>query len=125
MVSPSRRKSGSRKDRAYYVYIMASKRNGTLYVGFTNDLIRRIYAHQNDLAEGFTKKYGVHTLVYYEQGEDFDGVLQREKQLKEWRREWKLALIEEKNPEWKDLYPEILGALDSDFHRNGKDRTSR
>ncbi len=99
---------------------MASRRNGTLYVGFTNNLAGRVYAHANDFAEGFTKKYAVHRLVYYEFGEDYESVLRREKQIKEWRRDWKLALIEATNPEWKDLYPEILGELDSDLHRNGE-----
>ena len=92
----------------YYVYIMASKRNGTLYVGATNDLLRRVYEHKNDLAEGFTKRYGVHTLVYFEQGGDREGANQREKQIKEWKRRWKLELIEKANPEWKDLYEQIL-----------------
>jgi len=88
----------------YYVYIMASKKNGTLYIGVTNDLIKRVYAHKNDLVEGFTKKYGVHQLVYYEQTEDVKSAIQREKQLKKWNRSWKIELIEKMNPEWKDLY---------------------
>ena len=92
----------------YAFYILASKRNGTLYVGFTSDLVRRIYEHKNDLAEGFTKKYGVHLLVFYETGGDYKGALQREKQIKEWKRKWKIELIERDNPEWRDLYEEIL-----------------
>ena len=92
----------------YSVYILTSKRNGTLYVRFTSDLVQRIYTHKNDLVEGFTKKYGVHTLVYYETSGDYDGVLQREKQIKEWKRKWKIELIELDNPEWNDLYKEIL-----------------
>lgn len=92
----------------YSVYILASKRNGTLYVGFTSDLVKRIYEHKNDLAEGFTKKYGVHTLVYYETGGDQEGSLRREKQIKEWKRKWKIELIERNNPEWRDLYEEII-----------------
>lgn len=92
----------------YAVYILASKRNGTLYVGFTSDLAKRIYEHKNDLVEGFTKKYGVHSLVYYETGGDYEGALQREKQIKEWKRSWKIELIERANPEWRDLYEEIL-----------------
>jgi len=87
----------------YFVYIMASKRHGTLYIGMTSDLIKRVYEHKNDLVEGFTKRYGVHTLVYYEAGEDFDSVLQREKQLKSWNRDWKIQLIEKINPTWSDL----------------------
>ena len=89
--------------KVYYVYILASKRNGTLYIGVTNDLERRIFEHRNDLIEGFTKKYGVHYLVYYEQTEDIHAAIQREKQLKKWNRKWKLELIEKQNPEWKDL----------------------
>ncbi len=92
----------------YYIYILASRRNGTIYVGFTNDLVRRIYAHRNDFVEGFTKKYSVHTLVYFEECSDRNNAIQREKQIKEWKRRWKLELIEKANPEWKDLYGEIL-----------------
>ncbi|MBI4188290.1 MAG: GIY-YIG nuclease family protein [Chloroflexi bacterium] len=92
----------------YYVYIMASKRNGTLYVGFTSDLVSRVYAHKNGLVEGFTKKYNIHTLVYYETGNDYDGALQREKQIKEWKRQWKIELIEKVNPEWRDIYEDIV-----------------
>lgn len=91
----------------YSVYIMASKRNGTLYVGSTSDLVKRVYEHKNNLAKGFTKKYGVHNLVYFEYGGDQDGALMRERQLKHWNRKWKIRLIEEINPEWKDLYEEI------------------
>ncbi len=92
----------------YSVYIMASKRNGTLYIGSTLDLVRRVYEHKNDLADGFTKRYGVHDLVYFEHGGDQDGALKREKQLKKWSREWKLKLIEETNPDWRDLYEDII-----------------
>ena len=91
----------------YYVYIMASRRNGTLYIGVTNNLIKRIYEHKNDLVEGFTKKYGVHMLVYYEQSEDVRSATEREKRLKALKRRWKLRLIEEMNPEWNDLFPLI------------------
>lgn len=89
--------------RLYYVYIAASKRNGTLYVGVTNDLSRRIEEHSSGIENGFTKKYGVHILVYYETTENVMSAITREKQLKFWKRKWKLALIEENNPEWKDL----------------------
>ncbi len=92
----------------YYVYILASKRNGTLYTGVTNDLVKRVYEHKNDLSDGFSKKYGVHQLVYFEQTGDVNSAIAREKQLKNWHRQWKLELIEEKNPEWKDLYQELL-----------------
>ena len=92
----------------YYVYIMASKRNGTLYIGVTNDLIRRAYDHKNDLVEGFTKRYGVHTLVYFEQATDINSAIQREKTIKRWKRRWKIELIEQANPEWNDLYDELI-----------------
>jgi len=89
--------------RNFYVYILASQPNGTTYIGMTSDLVTRVYQHKNDLVDGFTKKYGVHTLVWYEGPSDFDSAVKREKQLKKWNRIWKLRLIEEMNPEWKDL----------------------
>jgi len=89
------------------VYILASQRNGTLYIGVTSDLVQRIWEHKLDQVEGFTKKYHVHLLVYYEHHDDMDSAIRREKQLKKWNRAWKLRLIEEKNPEWNDLYEEI------------------
>ena len=104
----------------YYVYILASQHNGTLYIGVTNDLVRRVYEHKNDIVKGFTQNYGVHMLVHYEQCEDAYSALQREKQLKVWKRNWKIRLIEETNPEWKDLYPEITG-LDSSLRWNDRD----
>jgi putative endonuclease len=79
-----------------------------LYIGVTNDLVRRVYEHKNDLIEGFTKQYGVHTLVYFEDTGDVASAIQREKQLKKWNRAWKIKLIEEKNPDWCDLYDEIV-----------------
>ena len=94
----------------HYVYMLASKYNGTLYVGVTNDLIRRIYEHKNDFVEGFTSKYAVHRLVYFEQCEDFESALQREKRIKEWKRRWKIELIEKGNPLWKDLYGDIVSS---------------
>ena len=90
------------------VYILASRRNGTLYVGVTSDLIKRAWEHRSNLAEGFTKKYNVHELVYYELHDDMIVAITREKQLKKWNRAWKLKLIEEKNPDWRDLWPDIL-----------------
>lgn len=92
----------------YYIYILASKRNGTLYTGFTTDLLRRVKEHKNKLIEGFTKQYGVVRLVYYEIVEGFMEAVKREKQIKKWNRAWKLRLIEEYNPEWKDLYGDFL-----------------
>jgi putative endonuclease len=90
------------------VYILASKRNGTLYVGVTSDLVKRIYEHKQDLVEGFTKRYGVHTLVYFEVHEEMYPAIAREKQIKKWNRHWKIELIENKNPEWRDLYDDLL-----------------
>lgn len=95
-------------DKSYYVYILASKRNGTLYIGVTSELIKRAYEHKNDFVEGFTKEYGVHNLVYFEETTDVESAIKREKQLKTWKRNWKLELIESKNPQWKDLYFEII-----------------
>ena len=92
----------------YYVYILASKRNGTLYIGVTNDLVRRVWEHKNDFVKGFTQKYRVHNLVHYEQTENIEAAIQREKRLKFWNRKWKIRLIEEGNPEWRDLYSEIV-----------------
>ena len=94
--------------KKHYVYILASKRNGTLYIGVTNDLIRRVYEHNNDLIDGFTKKYVVHRLVYYEQYDDVVNAIQREKRLKKWNRQWKIELIEKENLEWKDLYLQLI-----------------
>jgi putative endonuclease len=93
-------------NNAYFVYILASKRNGTLYVGVTRDLERRMREHKNGLFDGFTKCYGVHKLVYYEQHELISEALQREKNIKKWNRAWKMKLIEKDNPEWKDLAEE-------------------
>ena len=87
---------------------MAGKRLGTLYIGVTSDLVARVYEHKNDLVDGFTKKHKVHTLVYYQQFEDIEAAILEEKRLKKWKRDWKIRLIEENNPEWKDLYPGIL-----------------
>jgi putative endonuclease len=93
----------------YYVYILASATNYTLYIGVTGDLIRRVYQHKNNLdPDSFTAKYAVHKLVYFEQTNDVRSALEREKQLKGWRRAKKNALIEAMNPQWKDLYPELL-----------------
>jgi putative endonuclease len=94
----------------YYVYILASQRNGTLYIGMTNNLLRRIWEHKNDVVEGFTKQYDVHHLVWYEVADTALVAITREKQLKHWNRAWKLRLIEKMNPEWKDLYDDLIRA---------------
>jgi putative endonuclease len=94
--------------KLYYVYILASKRKGTFYTGVTDDLIRRVYEHKNNLVEGFTRKYGVHMLVYYEQCESVESAIRREKQLKAWHRDWEVRLVEETNPDWIDLYYELI-----------------
>ena len=90
------------------VYILASQRNGTLYVGVTSDLVKRVWQHRNNLIAGFTKTYGVHMLVYYERHDSMEQAIIREKRLKRWDREWKLRLIEKVNPDWNDLYESIL-----------------
>ena len=100
-------------EHSYYVYILASKRNGTLYIGVTNDLIRRVYEHKKKMIKGFTEKYSVDRLVYFEETCDIYAAIEREKQLKKWNRKWKLRLIEEENPDWNDLYYEY-GGLDDD-----------
>ena len=89
------------------VYILASKRNGTLYIGVTGDLVTRVWEHRNDVVGGFTRRYRVHRLVWYELHGDMIAAITREKQLKKWRRAWKLRLIEEGNREWRDLWQEI------------------
>ena len=94
--------------KPYYVYILASKKNGTLYLGVTNDIKRRVYEHKNNLVDGFTKKYSVHCLVYFEVCEDVRVAIQREKNIKKWRRRWKIELIEKNNPDWRDLYFEVI-----------------
>ena len=90
------------------VYILASKRNGTLYLGVTSNLVQRIWQHKNDLVEGFTKRYGVHTLVWFEAHESMESAIAREKAIKEWKRVWKVELIENGNPTWRDLIDEIV-----------------
>jgi len=95
------------RERNYWVYIVASGLGGTLYIGVTNDLIRRVYEHKNKVAEGFTEKYDVDRLVYFEAFGDIENAIRREKRLKKWNRAWKIRLIEETNPNWADLYPSI------------------
>jgi putative endonuclease len=91
----------------YYIYILANKRNGTLYIGVTSNLVERVYEHKNNIIEGFSKKYNIHKLIYYEINNDIESAIRREKQLKKWNRKWKMNLIEKSNPEWKDLYYEL------------------
>lgn len=94
---------------AAYVYILASRPRGALYIGGTTDLVWRVHQHRAGVIEGFSKKYNVHRLVYYEVFEDLDAAFLRERQMKKWNRCWKTELIEKDNPDWKDLYPEIAG----------------
>ena len=93
--------------RSYYVYLLASRRHGTLYLGVTSDLPKRVWQHKQGLIEGFTKRHGVKTLVWYEQTESIESAIAREKQIKKWNRDWKIELIESSNPQWKDLCEEI------------------
>jgi putative endonuclease len=95
-------------ERQPCVYILASKRNGTLYTGVTSDLVKRIWEHKNDIIEGFTKKYNVHILVWYEMHETMESAIYREKVIKNWKRVWKINTIEEANPQWRDLYYDLL-----------------
>ncbi len=95
-------------ERLPCVYILATQRNGTLYIGVTSNLPQRVWQHREGLVDGFTKRYGVHSLVWYEVHSTMEVAIQREKQLKVWKRAWKVRLIEEFNPEWRDLYDEIL-----------------
>lgn len=92
----------------YYIYILTSKKNGTLYIGVTSDLVKRVYEHKNELVKGFTQKYAIHNLVYFETTESIESAIMREKQLKKWDRAWKINLIEKNNPVWKDLYPGLI-----------------
>jgi len=94
--------------KAPVVYILASKKNGTLYTGVTSDLVKRIWQHRNNQVEGFTQKYSVHNLVYFEQHSEMSAAILREKQIKKWKRAWKIALIEKQNPQWDDLYLTLL-----------------
>ena len=92
----------------FYVYIMASKRNGTLYIGVTSDLIKRVWQHKSGVIQGFTSKYSVHSLVYFEQHVDAESAIRREKRLKSWKRQWKIDLISKTNPHWLDRYPALV-----------------
>jgi putative endonuclease len=96
-------------DKLFYVYILASRRNGTLYVGVTSQLVQRVWQHKEGLADGFTKQYGLKTLVWYEQHDTAESAITREKQIKKWERKWKVGLIETENPYWNDLYDDVAG----------------
>ena len=95
--------------KSYFVYLLASQPRGTLYLGITSDLVRRVAEHRNGTRGGFTERYGVHRLVWYERFFDVREAIAREKVMKKWRRAWKIALIEEENVHWDDLYPGLLG----------------
>ena len=94
--------------KSYFVYVLASKPNGTLYIGVTSNLLKRVDQHRRNLVDGFTAKYGVHQLVYYEHYGSVNDAINREKRLKKWERQWKLELIEKENPEWRDLFYELV-----------------
>ena len=108
MSFPRTRESSDSMSKQAAVYILASKRNGTLYIGVTSDLKKRVWEHKNDLVEGFTKRYEVHQLVYYELHVDIVSAITREKQIKKWDRAWKLELIERQNPDWGDLWHGVI-----------------
>jgi putative endonuclease len=95
-------------DKQFCVYILASRKNGTLYIGVTSELAKRVWQHKNKQVDGFTKKYNVDKLVYYEIHENAESAIQREKQIKKWNRRWKLRIIEKANPAWRDLYEDII-----------------
>jgi len=99
------------KEHVYYVYMLASRRNGTLYIGVTNDIMRRTWEHKNGLAKGFAKKHSVQTLVWFEAFDDIHAAIAREKQLKGWNRTWKINLIEKNNSGWNDVYERLLGKI--------------
>ena len=96
------------KNGCHFVYILASRKNGTLYIGVTNNLLERVDQHKSNLVKGFTEKYGVHRLVYFEQYRDIRDAINREKRLKHWNREWKINLIEKDNPEWEDMFDRMI-----------------
>ena len=96
------------RERSPCVYLLASRMRGTLYTGVTSDLVQRIWQHKNDQADGFSRRYGVHTLAWFEAHETMESALAREKAIKEWKRVWKIELIESLNPQWRDLYPDII-----------------
>jgi putative endonuclease len=102
-----RRQGRAMSDKQFYVYILSNRIGGTLYVGMTSRLVQRVYEHREELVEGFSKRYGLHLLVYWEMHATAESAIRREKQIKEWKRAWKIELIERENPNWMDLYPII------------------
>ena len=107
--------------RQYYVYILASRRKGTLYTGLSNSLLHRIPQHRGGMEKGFTNKYGVHRLVWYRALGDIRETIAMEKRIKRWRRQWKIELIEESNPEWRDLHPQLLDEMGPGPEDEGSD----
>ena len=105
--------------KSFYVYILTNKKHGTLYIGVTSNLIQRIYEHRHGLVEGFTKKYGLHKLMHFEETNDVMSAITREKQIKKWKRVWKIELIEKHNPDWKDLAEEFLNSPCCEFNSPG------
>jgi putative endonuclease len=105
---PCRRSRNDVISVQYYVYLLASRRHGTLYLGVTNDLVRRVHEHKTKVVPGFTERYGVDRLVWFEIYDDRTTAIAREKAVKKWQRDWKIRLIEEQNPDWRDLYPAIV-----------------
>lgn len=106
-MDPGFRRGDVLEETMFYVYILASKPQGTLYIGVTRDLIRRAREHKTEAVPGFTKKYSVHQLVYFEAHDSIEAAITREKQMKEWKRAWKIELLEKENPRWEDLYPAL------------------
>ncbi len=96
--------------KTYFVYILASEKDGKIYIGVTNDLLRRVVEHKTKQVKGYTEKHGIDTLVWYEQSESINGAIIREKQMKKWNRKWKIRIIEKTNPEWNDLFYEVGGS---------------
>ena len=94
--------------KRYFVYLLSNKKNGTLYIGITNDLVRRVYEHKSKHVEGFSKKYNLSRLVWFDETSDVNAAIEKEKQMKKWKRAWKVGLIEEANPSWRDLYFDLV-----------------
>ncbi len=107
MSFPRRRESLS-MDKNYYVYIVTNKKYGVLYIGVTNNLVRRVYEHKHSIIEGFTKRYNINKLVYFEVYDEIEEAILREKRLKKWNRQWKINLIENENSNWDDLYNQLI-----------------
>jgi len=108
VITATQYKLEKRMNKQLAVYMLANKKNGTLYIGVTSNLVKRVWEHKKNLVDGFTKRYNVHQLVWYEVHESMNSAIQREKRLKGWKRSWKIKLIEKSNPDWQDLYCEII-----------------